>query len=428
MRRPSTRALVLVASLVAAAVAVGRGQQAPPPSPDQPTFRAGITAVTTDVIVRDKDGRFVSNLTRDDFTVLEDGVPQTVSSFSLVHGGRTFNLVEPQQQAAPEGIVLPSSRRAVQNVAGRVVFIFVDDIHIEAEYTPHVKRLIEDMAKNLLHDGDLVAMLSSGPSSISTGLTYDRQLVAASAARIRGSGVTAQDIFRNLETARGPVGMRDNAQIAFYTAYNLLQDLEQVQNKRKVLLYISSGYDFDPFAQGRSSSDRIQGGRFSDPLRFLYQNQDDNPYFRLAAVNADIDLYNYMRELILSANRANVSIYAVDPRGLSGVVDAGQYIDQSEWRTYLQKTQSTLRLMSDTTGGFAVVNTNDFPAEFRRIDAETSDYYILGYTSSNPDPRQRVRQLEVKVARPDVTVASRKAYSLKTPGRATPPAPSSKKR
>lgn len=404
--------------------------QAPAPPTGQPTFRSGVTAVTTDVITRDKDGRFVSTLTKDDFTVLEDGVPQTITSFAIVHGGRTFSMLSsaaPAATPAPEGIVMPS-RRVVQDVAGRVVFIFVDDIHIEAEYTPHVKRLIEDLGKNLLHDGDLVAMLSSGPSSIETGLTYDRRLIVDSAARIRGSALTAADIFKNLETARGPVEVRDRAQMAFYTAYNLLNDLEQVQNKRKVLLYISEGYDFDPFAEGRNSSDRIQGGRFSDPLRFLYKNEDDNPYFKLASVSADIDLFGYMRELMLTANRANVSIYSVDPRGLSGVVDAGQYLDQSEWRTYLQKTQSTLRLMAEGTGGFAVVNTNDFPAEFKKIDAETSDYYMIGYSSSNPDPRQRVRQLDVKVSRPGVNVQARKAYSLKTPGRPTPPAAAAKKK
>ncbi|MGE0361925.1 MAG: VWA domain-containing protein [Vicinamibacterales bacterium] len=415
--------------LVAGLLAVGgfgvAAQQAPPPAPaGQPTFRASVTAVTTDVITRDKDGRFVADLTKDDFTVLEDGVPQTITSFSLVHGGRTFTgLAAPEVAAAPEGIVLPKARRAVQDVAGRVVFIFVDDVHFEPEYTPHVKRIIEDLAQNLLHDGDLVAMLSSGPSSIATGLTYDRRLIASAASRIRGSGLTARDIFQNLETAQGPVGVRDRAQQAFYTAYNLLSELEQVQNKRKVMLYISAGYDFDPFAAGRSSSDRIQGGRFSDPLRFLYQNQQDNPYFQLGRATSDIDLYRYMRELILTANRANVSIYSVDPRGLQGVVDAGQYIDQSEWRTYLQKTQSGLRLMAEATGGFPVVNVNDFASEFKKIDAETSDYYILGFTSSNPDPLKRVRELEVKVSRPGVTVASRKAYSLKTPGQAPPPSP-----
>ena len=420
------RAHLALALLAAASIGVA-AQQAPSGPAGQPTFRSAVTAVTTDVITRDKDGRFVSDLTKDDFTVLEDGVAQTITSFTLVHGGRNFTgLAAPEAAAAPEGIVLPK-RRVVQDVAGRVVFIFVDDIHFEPEYTPHVKRIIEDLGQNLLHDGDLVAMLSSGPSSIATGLTYDRKLIVSAASRIRGSGLTSAEIFQNLETSRGPVGVRDRAQQAFYTAYGLLNDLEQVQNKRKVLLYISVGYDFDPFAEGRNSSDRIQGGRFSDPLRFLYQNQQDNPYFELGRATADIDLTRYMRELILTANRANVSIYSVDPRGLQGVVDAGQYLDQSEWRTYLQKTQSTLRTMAEDTGGFAVVNVNDFPAEFKKIDAETSDYYILGFTSSNPDTLKRVRELEVKVSRPGIDVSARKAYSLKTPGPLPAPPTAAKK-
>ena len=413
-----------IAAAIPAALVLGLSAQQPQPG-GSPTFRSGVTAVTTDVIARDGDGRFVSDLTKDDFVVLEDNVPQTVTSFLLVHGGRTFNLMSAQApESVPEGIVLPTARRRVEDVAGRVIVIFVDDVHVEPEYTPHVRRLIDEISTHLLHDGDLVAMVSSGPSSIATGLTYDRKLIAASAAKIRGSGLTAAEIFRNVETSQGPADVRNRAQMAFYAAYALMGDLEQVPNKRKAFLYISPGYDFDPFAEGRNSSDHIMGGRFSDPLRFLQQNKD-NPYFALPKINADIDLFAYMRELTLSANRANVSIFSIDPRGLAGVVDAGQYIDQSEWRTFLQKTQSTLRYMAEETGGFAVVNVNDFAAEFKRIDAETSDYYVLGYSSTNPDPLVRVRRLDVKATRPGLAVAARRAYSLKTPG--TPPAPPSPK-
>ena len=53
--------------------------------------------------------------------------------------------------------------------------------------------------------------------------------------------------------------------MAFYTAYNILGELEQINNKRKAVIYISTGYDFDPFVEGRAGKDRIQGGRFSDP-------------------------------------------------------------------------------------------------------------------------------------------------------------------
>ena len=72
-----------------------------------------------------------------------------------------------------------------------------------------------------------------------------------------------------LETSQGPADIRARAQMAFYTAYSILGDLEQVNNKRKAVIYISTGYDFDPFTEGRASRDRIQGGRFSDPLRFM---------------------------------------------------------------------------------------------------------------------------------------------------------------
>jgi len=389
----------------------------------QPTFRSGVTLVSTDVIPRDAAGRFIADLTRENFTVLEDGVPQKIESFALVHGGRTFNTIEAPAAAVPEGIVLPQTRRPVADTAGRVVLIFVDDLHFEAEYTPHVRRLIETLATNLLHEGDMAAMVSSGPSSIEIGLTYDRKLIASAASRIRGSGITAAEIFQLLDSSQGPGDIRNRAQIAFYTAYNMIGELERIANKRKAVIYISTGYDFDPFAEGRRGRDRVQGGRFSEPTRFLLD--EENPYFRLPAVTADIDLYAFMRELTLSANRANATVFTVDPRGLAGVVDAGQYIDQSEWRTYIQKTQSTLRFMAEETGGFAVVNDNDFAAAFKRIDAETSDYYVIGYYSSNPDPKKRVRQIEVKVDRPNVNVAARTAYSLKTPG--TPPAPARKK-
>jgi len=401
------------------ALAVVAAVQAPGPPPGQP-IRSGVTLVTTDVIPRDNAGRFVADLTKDNFTVLEDGRPQSIVSFALVHGGRVFTTI---QASAPtpvqEGIVLPAAPRAPGDSTGRVFLIFVDDLHFEPEYSPHVRRLVTTLAETLLHDGDLVSMVSSGPSAIEIQPTRDRKAIAAAVSKIRGSGLTAAEIFKMLETSQGPADVRARAQLAFYTAYNMVASLEQVQNRRKAILYISTGYDFDPFPEGRNSRDRIQGGRFSDPLRRLIDQE--NPYFSLGRTTADIDLHKFLRELTLAANRTNASIYAIDPRGLAGVVDAGQYVDQSEWRTFLQKTQSTLLFLSEETGGAAVVNDNDFAAAFKRIDAETSDYYLIGYYSTNTDGSKRVRDIEVKVNRPDITVAARRGYSLKTPGK--PPEP-----
>ena len=391
----------------------------------QPTFRTGVTLVTTDVIVRNDKGQFVADLNRDNFTIVEDGQPQNIESFSMVQGGRTFNLLTPSAAPVPEGLVLPRSRPRTADTAGRVFLILVDDLHFEAELTPHVRRLLQTIIDTMVHDGDLVTVLSTGPSFIEVGPTYDRKLLAETANKIRGSGYTPSDIFNMMETSQGPGDMRNRVQLAFYTAYNILAQLADVANRRKAVLYISTGYDFDPFAEGRAGADRVMGGRYANPITKLID--EDNPFFSLARVTSDIDLYRLTRELTLSANRANASIYTIDPRGLAGITDAGQYVDQSEWRTYLQKTTSTLRYMAEETGGFAIINTNDFASELKRVDAETSDYYVLGFYSTNQDSSKRVRRLDVTVDRAGLTIHSRRAYSLKTEGKPPAPPPLKKK-
>jgi len=416
------RAVLALATLCTAGAVLSAQAPTPPAGApggvQQPTFRADITLVTTDAIPRDKDGRFVPDLTKDDFTILEDGVAQRLESFVMVHGGRSFNLLAPPPREAPEGIVLPPTRRpADTSESGRVLIIFVDDLHFEPEYTPHVRRIVQQIVDTLLHEGDLVAMVSSGPSAIEIDPTLDHKLIASAATRIRGSAPTAAEIFKMVETSSGPGDIRFRAQVAFQTMYGLVESLDQIRNRRKAVIYISTGYDLDPFAEGRNAKDRIMGGRFGDPMKELIDQE--NPYFKMNAVRADADLFLLMKELTLTANRTNTSLFTIDPRGLAGVVDAGQYVDQSEWRTFLQKTTSSLRFLAEETGGVAVVNDNDFEAAFKRIDAETSDYYVLGYYSTNPDPTKRLRSIEISVNRPGVTVAARKDYSVKTPG--TPP-------
>ncbi len=392
----------------------------------QPTFRSGVTLVSTDVIVRNDKGQFVADLTKDDFTIVEDGAPQRIESFALIQGGRTFNVLSPAPAASvPEGLVLPQSRPRAVDPVGRVLLILVDDLHFEPELTPHVRRLIGTIVNTLLHEGDLAAVVSTGPSYIDIGPTYDRKMVAEAANKVRGSGYVPSEIFKMMENSQGPGDVRGRAQMAFYTAYDILAQLENVANRRKAVLYISTGYDFDPFAEGRASKDRVLGGRYGDIVGELIE--EDNPYFSMGRVTADIELFRLTRELTLAANRANASIYTIDPRGLAGIVDVGQYVDQSSWRTYIQKTTSSLKFLAEETGGFAIVDTNDFEGALKRVDAETSDYYVLGFYSTNPDPAKRTRLLDIKVGRPGVSVLSRRAYSLKTAGPLPAPPPLKKK-
>ena len=68
-----------------------------------------------------------------------------------------------------------------------------------------------------------------------------------------------------------------------------------------------------------------------------------------------------------------------------------------EYLDYVRSSQDSLRVLADLTGGIAVVNQNDFTKALKRIDQETSDYYVVGYYSSNPDPTKKRRSIEVKV-------------------------------
>ena len=129
----------------------------------QPTFRAGVTLVSTDVIPRDGNGRFVADLTKDNFTLLEDGQPQTIVSFALVQGGRTYNLLAPPPAAAavPEGIVLPPSKPRGVPAEGRWC-----DLHAicsSSRSCAHVRACShrQHAAARWLS----ITVLSSGPSS-----------------------------------------------------------------------------------------------------------------------------------------------------------------------------------------------------------------------------------------------------------------------
>ena len=120
-------------------------------------------------------------------------------------------------------------------------------------------------------------------------------------------------------------------------------------------------------------------------------------YDRQGQVFADGDLSIELAELARAANRANTSFYTVDPRGLIASPDLDIEVPIEEWQMHTWKTQNTLRMLAELTGGRAVVNRNDFEGAMREIDAETSDYYVVGFYTSNPDPTIRTRRLRVEV-------------------------------
>ena len=398
----------------------------------QPTFRTGVTLITTDVIVRDSGGVFMPDLTRQDFRVFEDEVEQDIVSMVLVHGGRVYNQLQPVP-VAQEGIILPSSR-PVDNTAGRIFVLFVDDLHLTPARTPKIRQIFEEIGDSLVHEGDLFGIISSGPSSLSIDMTYDRALLYAAGNRIMGDALSVRDQVQSMDTARGPAEVIYRAHVAFKTARSVLRNLEEVNDRRKVFIYLSEGYDFDPFPESRMYGGLFQQQRLADSGRLSNEAYDDlysdlpdpmtDPFERALRQGqqfANLDLSFEVAELARSANRANTSFYTIDPRGLVAGPDLDVEVPLEEWNRHIFQTQGTLRMLSELTGGRAVVNRNDFDDALREIDAETSDYYVVGFYTSNPDPTVRTRRLRVEVRdRDDLDIRSRTHYTLpRTPSNPT---------
>jgi VWFA-related protein len=380
----------------------------------QPTFRAGVTLVTTDIIVRDEDGLFLPDLTRDDFEIFEDGIPQEIASLTLVHGGRVFDQLQPPPPARA-GIILPTARPK-NETAGRIFILFVDDLHLVTSLTPKVRQIAMQIADNLIHEGDLFGIISTGPSSLSIDMTYDHQVLRDAINRITGDGFSVREYLFQQETSRGPSEVLYRGHVAFKTAREVLRNLEEVTDRRKVFLYLSNGYDFNPFPgsraysggvseQRRLAADEVARGSLSqENFDAQYDGIPDalnDPFlrqYRQGQQFANTDLAFELAELTRVANRANTSFYTIDPRGLMAGPNIDDRVPIEEWSAWAFQTQNSLRMLAELTGGMAVVNRNDFPRAFRQIDAETSDYYILGFYTTNPDATIRNRTLRIDIA------------------------------
>jgi VWFA-related protein len=415
-------------SALGAALAAGvalHAQNPPPATPQAPAasaseqvIRTGVELITTDAIVRDGRGQFVADLKKDEFEIYEDGVKQQLVSFTLTHGGRVYNVAQPPPPPPQEGIILPPAR-PTNDAAGRIFLIFVDDLHLDFRNTGRIRDLFKKISKELIHEGDMFGIVSTGPSSLSIELTYDRKRLDQAITKITGSGLAPKDILDVPEGANGPPEVRYRAHVAFSTANDIINNLSQIHNRRKAFIYVSNGYDFNPFQETRKKQDEERYGtpQQTDPSSTEGTGnnpQDTDPFKTQGNKFYQADLVSDLSWLTRNANRANVTMYTIDPRGLVGMPDLDEKIDMMEWQAYVRTSQDSLRTIAELTGGYAAVNQNDFDKALKRIDAETSDYYVVGYYSNNPDPRKKNRTIEVKVTRDGLTVMHRKSYTLRS--------------
>jgi VWFA-related protein len=439
-----TIALCLAAVLVA---------QQPPPAPQRATgtLREGVTAVLVDVIVRDKRGQPVRDLTQSDFEVLEDGVPQAIGSFTPVFEGsglREATTVPPPAAAAgasgapagagpqPSGgpIVTalvfdrlnPEARRlavkAAQDYLGTqtetpsYIGIFGLDLSLSA-YAPFTRN-----ARVLRRALDQVA----GRGSASLNTVEQQQARTAAGQRASAAAAAAGAAIAGAGQGGAPGGAPGAAILAQMEA-RMLQDFEVMERDQ-------SGYS-------------TTNGLFSivNTLRALPGRKS------LILFSEGIAIPPAVQRLFLgvidAANRAQVSIYTMDAAGLRAESPQGQIRDQvndaagggggiqsgggnAPFSKALEKNEDVLRqdphsglgTLAESTGGMIFDNTNNLREAFDRVETDLRNYYLLGYTPRTEGYDGRFRTIDVKVTRPGVTVAARKGYyAVRDPGSSMAP-------
>jgi VWFA-related protein len=283
--------------------------------------------------------------------------------------------------------------------------------------------VFKEVVDTLIHEGDLVGVVSSGPSALNIDLTYDRAILYDAMDRIIGDGFSAQELIENISGGgNGPMELRWRVHKAFKLARDIVANLERMKHRRKAFIYLSSGYDFNPYQMERIRASPIGTALLGDDDRKdTYYRDIPDERIRLlrdmsepATTFADTDLAIELADLARAANRANASFHTVDPRGMVASPGLSYDVPLMAWNRHLSQTQFTMRFLADLTGGIAVVNTNNFSEAFRRIDAEMSDYYVVGFYSS-ADSEARLRRLRVEVDRPGVSVRHRTHYMFDDP-------------
>jgi VWFA-related protein len=396
----------------------------------QPVFRATTDVIRTELKVRDASGKFVPDLTINDFEILEDGVPQKITNMVLTLGGRVMTELVPTAPVVSEGLILPPSP-PVTDQSGRVFIIFVDDMHIQHKDTISARKILQTIRDTLIHEGDLIGIVSTGYSSLEVDLTYDvkKKRFTEAINRVSGSALSPQEIIEASQTADGPAGVRHNTFVAFKTAYDMLDQAARIQNRRKAFIYLSEGYNFNPYthsrfknmqemyASGVPRSDQSTPGQAGgdgqissdDIMRFR------NPFETNGQQFAESDLIAALAELTRTARRSNVTFYTIDPRGLQAGADIGTRLTNDEFWSNARITTDSLKVLGEETGGFCLCEVNDYTKGLQRIDNEMSDYYLLGYVSSNPDPLKVVRRIEIRVKREGLKLDYNPAYTIKRP-------------
>jgi VWFA-related protein len=408
----------LVSALSVATIVAQQGASGPPRPGQEPqaVFESAVNFVEVHAIPTDDKEAFVKGLTAADFELLEDGRPQKIEVFSLVDVPIERSYV-PAFRTEP---VERDTRTATRTFEGRIYVLVLDELQTAFERSNLVKDAARKFIEQYFGANDLGAVVyTSARVEAGQELTNSRRLLLAAIDRFQGVKIPTagaekfaihiRDVANEnalAETAppvRTTAGLHRarsvkdpleqqralNARRSLEAVRNVSRWLSDVQGRRKALLFFSEGIDYDiyePFNRGDS-----------------------------------VSIVQDARDAMSAAQRANVNVYGIDPRGLAqfgelttihAMSDYPQ-LDYGNFRGFLRElllAQESLISLSQETGGFAVVNSNDVVGGLGRIVLDNSRYYVLGYHSDSSRWSRKFLKIDVKVKRAGVSVRARRGF------------------
>lgn len=367
------RAMAVAAgSVLCVIVAAAQGPQRP-----APTFQGGVDLVQLDVSVLDRDRRPLRGLTANDFTVRIDGRETPVVAFKAVE-------LPPPPPAPKATWIRDIAPDVATNArpAARVIAIVIDDYsfseaHIELAGVKKARDTAFAVVDELGPD-DRAAVLFTGYGRSAQTFTSDRQLLRRAIDEAALFGSNPDPGSNNGFCYCGVCSIDSIGRIA--------ESLRSLPEQRKILVYISAGSVVE--IPGRGVDECLQRKR------------------------------DALHEAIRQAHLANITIQAIDPKGLMTTPGTGagrrgvfgEPLPSAPLNDSSTRRLEFLRTLAETTGGRAVVNNNDMDRQVPAVLDESSSYYLLGV--ERPPARQegQLRRVEVRVNRRDVNVRTRNGY------------------
>ena len=400
---------------------------------NQSVIRVTSKEVLVDVVVRDKKGRILHKLTANEFKLSDDGVPQKINGFREVSGGTVTT--GPETVPSPS-TPSPKSAQAAQQI--RLVSLVFDRLGLES------RRLARPGALELLKN-EIPANTYYGVFFVDQrlrivqGFTNDRAKLRAAVEKVTAIGASdfAND-NTSLNLASGETSGSDGAAASAANSGGAAVNSSGMANEamsRMVDSMLSFSNELSRDQQGRSS---IYG------LFAIIREQIRLPgrkalvYFS-EGLTLPNSLWTPFQSLISAANKANVSVYAVDARGLkveSDQIGSSAMLKTATGRSYRQattvetgpvqrgdvmifdqaldsiraNTQATLGELAEGTGGSLIANTNDFRVPLRRVVEELDSHYELAYQPTNANLDGRFHAVSVVLDRGDALVQARNGY------------------